>query len=247
LTSSLRATALSRYRGCMKALPVVVVLGLKGGSGKSTLAIHLAVAAGPGVTLVDCDPQATALAWAQERHMAEPTVIGALPYQLDKQISRTNSCKLIVVDTAPRLEADVPGLLALSDLIVIPVRPNMPDLAASQHTLRIAQASGRRFVVVFNAIHYHSADATEAYEELRHHYELAPVMLGQRTAFARALASGRAVTEFEPHGKAAQEIAELWTFLRAKLPSQSLASGSSPDRLRRRTKAMQNGIEARTK
>lgn len=228
----------------MKALPVVIVLGLKGGSGKSTLAIHLAVAAGPGVMLVDCDPQATALAWAQERHMAAPTVIGALPYQLEKQLSPTNGCRLIVVDTAPRLEADVPGLLALSDLIVIPVRPNMPDLAASQHTLRIAQASGRPFVVVFNAIHYHSADATEAYEALRPHYELAPVMLGQRTAFARALASGRAVTEFEPHGKAAQEIESLWTFLQAKLPSQSLASGSSPNRARRQAKATQSGTVA---
>src|SRR5215472_8771471 len=107
-TPSLRATVLSRYRRRMKTLPVVVVLGLKGGSGKSTLAIHLAVAAGSGVTLVDCDSQATALAWAQERHMAEPTVIGALPYQLDKQISQTNGRKLVVVDTAPRLEADVP-------------------------------------------------------------------------------------------------------------------------------------------
>src|SRR5690242_14112794 len=116
----------------------VVVLGLKGGSGKSTLAIHLAVAAGQDVTLADCDPQGTSLAWAQERHRREPTVIGALPYQLDRHISQTNGSTLMIVDTAPRLEADVPELAAMADLIIIPIRPNMPDLAASQTTFRIA-------------------------------------------------------------------------------------------------------------
>ena len=218
---------------------------MKGGSGKSTLAIHLAVAAGSGVTLADCDPQATALTWAQERRLPEPTVIGALPYQLDKQLSQANGCKLIVVDTAPCLEADVPGLLALSNLIVIPVQPTMPDLAAAQHTLRIAQASGRPFVIVFNAVHYHSADAAEAVEEFRQHYDLAPVMLGQRASFARALASGRAVTEFEPQGKAAQEIAELWTFLQAKLPNQNRVSVNSPDRQHRQTRMTAHEIAAR--
>jgi chromosome partitioning protein len=214
----------------MNTLPVVVVLGLKGGSGKSTLAIHLAVAASPGVILVDCDPQGTSLAWAQERRMREPTVIGALPHQLDKHISHTNGSALMVVDTAPRLEADVPELAAMADLIIIPIRPNMPDLAASQTTLRIAEASGRPFVIVFNAVHYHSADAAEACEVLARHYEMAPVMLAQRASFARALALGAAVTEFEPQGKAAEEISQLWKFLQAKLHGQNLASQNSRNR-----------------
>jgi chromosome partitioning protein len=220
----------------MNTLPVVVVLGLKGGSGKSTLAIHLAVAAGPGVMLADCDPQGTSLAWAQERHRREPTVIGVLSHQLDRHLSHTNGSTLMVVDTAPRLEADVPALAALADLIVIPIRPNMPDLAASQTTLRIAEALGRPFVIVFNAVHYHSADATEAREVLARHYEMAPVMLGQRASFARALASGSAVTEFEPQGKAAEEISQLWTFLQAKLHGQNRVSRSSPNRNERRQK-----------
>jgi chromosome partitioning protein len=220
----------------MDTLPIVVVLGLKGGSGKSTLAIHLAVAAGPGVVLADCDPQATALAWAQERHQREPTVIGALPHQLDRHISGTNGSTLMVVDTAPRLEADVPELAAMASLIVIPIRPNMPDLAASQHTLRIAEASGRPFVVVFNAVHHRSADAAEAGEVLARHYEMAPVMLGQRASFARALASGAAVTEFEPQGKAAEEISQLWKFLQIKLHGQNRASQNSPNRNARRKK-----------
>jgi chromosome partitioning protein len=216
-----------------------VVLGLKGGSGKSTLAIHLAVAAAPGVLLCDSDPQNTAVEWSKERNSPEPEVVAALPYQLHEQISRAEPSALVVVDTAPRLEADVPGLAALADLIIIPVRPTMPDLAASKSTLRIAQASGRPFVIVLNAVHYRSPDAAEAREALIEHYEVAPVMLGQRTAFARALATGRAVNEFEPGGKAAEEISALWTFLKAKLPGQNPASASSSDRAARRNRKNQ--------
>jgi hypothetical protein len=32
------------------------------------------------------------------------------------------------VDTAPRIEADVPALARLATLIVIPIRASMPDL-----------------------------------------------------------------------------------------------------------------------
>ena len=60
----------------MKSPTVVVLLGMKGGTGKSTVAIHLAVAAhqaGPRVTLLDTDPQATTMAWARTAKQASRT------------------------------------------------------------------------------------------------------------------------------------------------------------------------------
>jgi chromosome partitioning protein len=202
----------------MKALPVVVVLGLKGGSGKSTLAIHLAVCSNRRVLLADTDPQATALAWAKARDLPEPIVKAVRPYDLAGTIKNTdNGCQLIIVDTAPRIEADVPTLAKLASLIVIPIRASMPDLLASQAAFRLAEASRRPFVVVLNAVDTRTVEVGEAQELLSKHYDVAPVMLGQRIAFARALASGRAVSEFEPAGKAAEEIAGLWNYLEAKL------------------------------
>ena len=38
-----------------------------------------------------------------------------------------------------------------------------------------------------------------------------------RRAFARAVATGRAVTEFEDHGKAAEEIRALWKWLKEQM------------------------------
>ena len=102
----------------MKALPVVVVLGLKGGSGKSTLAIDLAVGSNRRVLLADTDPQATAPAWAKARDLPEPIVKAVRPYDLAGTIKNTdNGCQLIIVDTAPRIEADVPALAKLASLI----------------------------------------------------------------------------------------------------------------------------------
>lgn len=43
---------------------------------------------------------------------------------------------------------------------------------------------------------------------------IAPVAIIERRAFARAVAIGRTVTEFEQNGKAATEICQLWTWLK---------------------------------
>ncbi len=177
----------------MKAVPVVVVLGLKGGSGKSTLAIHLAVCSKRRVLLADTDPQATAVAWAKARESPAPAVRAVRAYELAQTLkSAAGDYELVIVDTAPRIEADVPALAGLASII-------------------------GPFVVVLNAVDTRTAEVGEAQALLAKHYDVAPVMLGQRIAFARALASGRAVSEFEPTGKAAEEIAGLWKYLEVKL------------------------------
>jgi len=202
----------------MKSPPIIIVLGLKGGSGKSTLAIHLAVCSKRRVLLTDTDPQATVVAWAKARDLPEPTVKAVRSYDLATAVKSTNgNYDLIVVDTAPRIDADVPKLARLASLIVIPVRASMPDLVASQTAFRFAEDSKRPFTVVLNATDNRTPEVSEAHELLAKHYDVAPVMLGQRVAFSRALATGRAVSELEPAGKATEEITALWSYLERKL------------------------------
>ncbi|KAF0142284.1 MAG: chromosome partitioning protein, partial [Rhodospirillaceae bacterium] len=43
---------------------------------------------------------------------------------------------------------------------------------------------------------------------------VAPVEITNRRAFARAVAMGQSVTEFESHGKAAREIRTLWQWVK---------------------------------
>ena len=197
---------------------VVVMLGMKGGTGKSTVAIHLAVAASQAkhrVMLLDTDPQATAVRWTRQRQALEPTVMGAAAYDAAKHIG-ASSCDLIVVDTAPRAETDISRLAAQADLIVIPLHCTMPDLDAAEVAFQMAEAAGRPFVIVFNAINPRGLEVAEVREALTGQgYMVAPSMLAHRTAFARALSSGLAVTEFEQEGRAAEEITNLWKW-RAK-------------------------------
>ncbi len=51
-------------------------------------------------------------------------------------------------------------------------------------------------------------------ELLKYGYAVAPGCITERRAFARAFATGRAVTEFDGEGKAAAEIRALWRFLK---------------------------------
>jgi chromosome partitioning protein len=58
----------------------------------------------------------------------------------------------------------------------------------------------------------------EAKEVLaRHDYPVAPVTIGDRKAFSRAIITGQAVTEFDAEGKAAQEIVALYRWLKKQI------------------------------
>jgi chromosome partitioning protein len=200
---------------------VIVMLGMKGGTGKSTVAIHLAVAAsqaGRRVMLMDADPQASAMGWAAQRAAADPYVMAVHAYDAAKHIRDMNGRDLAVIDTAPRAQADITKLAELADLIIIPLHCTMLDLAASAVAFEMAQAAGRPFVVVFNAVNPRGIEVTEVRQALTSEgYTVAPGMLAHRTSFARALSSGLAVTEFEKHGQAAEEIRDLWKWINQQI------------------------------
>jgi chromosome partitioning protein len=199
----------------------LMLLGMKGGTGKSTVAIHLAVAAsqaGRRVTLLDTDPQASAMTWASERTAAEPQVVAAPAYDAARRIVAQDGRDLIVIDTPPRAEADITSLAREADLIVIPVHCTMLDLVASQVAFRMATSAGRPFVVVFNAVNPRGLEIAEVRQELSAQgYKVAPSILAYRTSYARALSNGMAVTEFEQQGRAAEEITSLWKWISKQL------------------------------
>jgi chromosome partitioning protein len=87
---------------------------------------------------------------------------------------------MVIVDTAPRIDADAPALAALADLIVIPVRPTMPDLVASQSAFRMAQSSNRPFSIVISQANTRSIEAADARAGLSEHYDVAPMMLSSQ-------------------------------------------------------------------
>lgn len=209
----------------MKLSPVksLVFLSQKGGSGKTTLSVHTAVTAqesGEQVVVIDTDPQQSAMTWAQAREQDTPPVASITPAEIDKVLgaARQENYSLAVVDTAPHATPEASRVAQMADLVAIPVRPSAFDIAAAGNAVEIARAAGAKTVFVLSACPFRSPEIAETRELLAGYgLPIAPMDVTERRAFARAVASGRAVTEFESDGKAAAEIRALWEWLKGQM------------------------------
>jgi chromosome partitioning protein len=194
-------------------------LSQKGGSGKTTLACHVAVAAheaGQRVVLIDTDPQQSATVWGQAREAAEPVIATASVTDLARVLAAAEAERidLAVIDTAPHAAPDAGRIARAAGLVVIPCRPSAFDIAAAEGAVRIIRAAGARAVFVLSACPFRAPEIAETRAALAAYgLPVAPVEITDRRAFSRALATGRAVTEFEMDGKAAEEIRALWGWL----------------------------------
>ena len=204
----------------MKSL---VFLSQKGGSGKTTLSVHTAVTAqesGEQVVIIDTDPQQSTTTWADARESDSPPVATISVGEIDKVMNaaRQEGISLAVVDTAPHATPDASKVAQIADLVVIPVRPSAFDIAAAGNAVQIARAAGAKTVFVLSACPFRSPEVNETRELLAGYgLPIAPMEITERRAFARAVASGRAVTEFESNGKAAEEIRALWEWLKGQM------------------------------
>jgi chromosome partitioning protein len=204
-------------------MKTLAFLSQKGGSGKTTLAVHTAVAAhqeGERVVIVDTDIQRSATTWREARQAEQPAVAPVLAAQLDEVMaaSRHDAMTLCIIDTAPHAAPDATRVARAADLVVIPCRPTAFDLAAVGSAVDIVKAAQVRAVLVLSACPFRSPEIAETRAVLEGYgLPVAPVEITDRRAFARAVASGRAVTEFEENGKAAEEIRALWHWLKEQM------------------------------
>lgn len=207
----------------MQRMQTIAFFSQKGGSGKTTLAVHAAVAAqesGKRVVLIDTDSQKSATTWGVARTTTTPVVATAAAADLVRVLdaAREEQMTVAIVDTAPHAAPDAARIVRSVDLVVIPCRPSAFDIAAVSGAVDIVKAAGSRAVFVLSACPTRSPEVAETREILfSYGLPIAPVEIMERRAFARAVATGRAVTEFESNGKAANEIRMLWEWLQEQM------------------------------
>jgi chromosome partitioning protein len=174
---------------------VLTLLSQKGGTGKTTIALHLAVAAerdGKPLAVIDLDPQQSAALWGDTRASETPVVVSAQAARLPQ-----------VLDTA-----------RAADFCLIPCRAAILDLKAIGTSIDVARLAKTPFAVLLNAVPPRGTLSTEAADVVRGYgVELVPVCLVHRAAYVHALTSGQTAQEYEPKGKAAEEITQLYTWL----------------------------------
>jgi chromosome partitioning protein len=198
-------------------MKTIALVAQKGGTGKTTIAVSLAVeAAGRGlsVVVIDLDPQASACRWSDRRGEDAPAVIDAQPSRLPQALAKAAQAgvDLAIVDTPARVEQAAAEAAKAADLVLIPCKPSIWDLETLQTTMELVGPRVRRTpLVVMNAVPGQGTRAIQAAEAIRGMgLELCPSSLGQRVAFEYAAQLGRSAAEYEPDGKAASEIRDIY-------------------------------------
>jgi chromosome partitioning protein len=206
-------------------MKVIALASAKGGVGKSTLTVNLACAMleeGLAVTVLDIDPQGSAVLWDELRTKTAggpilPTVKASSVGTLEDELRRLarEGMDYVVIDM-PGWSSDLLNdVLRSCDLVLVPSRASIIDIAPASATIETAMRFGIPFCYVMNFVPEDRTMFLTVKDQLETAGLLvSPIALPDSQTFPMAFMQGKAVTEYEPRGKAANEVRWLWRFLK---------------------------------
>lgn len=207
----------------------IALVNSKGGVGKTTLTASLAVEAAKEqvgkpprnarVALVDLDPQKSLIRWYNGRGGDNPILLEGCDDACDA-IDRLEylGVEYAILDSPPAFLNVIESCITCADLIVLPLRASMLDIAATEDAYVMAREAGTRTLMVLNDVHPNEGVVTAAKDWLRDNkIDLADTMIHHRVSHTYAMMAGATAAE-KVNGKidkAAQaELAALWAEVR---------------------------------
>ena len=204
-------------------MQIITIAMQKGGVGKSTLVRSLAVAAardGLSVLILDMDAQQSVSQWGERREAEMPVVVFSTENELPRRLEQAKgAADLVIIDTPPARSTEAPAAVEIADLVLIPTTPDVEPLEQMPRTLRLCRGFDRPVWAVINMANpTGQAEVTQTREVIEARgAKAAPVVLHRRKAHRDASASGQSVQELDASSKAANEVANLWAWVRAEM------------------------------
>lgn len=204
---------------------VISVVNQKGGVGKSTIACNLAVSAvndGKRTLLIDADPQGSSISFRAIRQSDDIKAVSITQPTIHKDINDFNNFDLIIVDAGGRDNTLFRSAVtaASKGILLIPVLPSQYDIWATEDTFKTLMEA-RVYVdiqayAIFNQTIQNtiiSKDAREALEDLtiESDIKLLNTVLFSRVDYKKSISQGLGVIEYQPKGKAAEEMNNLYS------------------------------------
>ena len=198
---------------------IVAVVMEKGGVGKTTIALNLAVAAvqdGHTTAIIDIDPQATVSNWTDRRSHEKPWVVPTPAARITAAIeqAKTQGVDFIVIDTPPHSGRDSVEAARRADLVLVPVEPHLFTIETLPKLADLLKFAGDPpALLVISKAAVQGSEGVNAAEHIKSlGFSVCPAILYLRAAHRHATNVGKAVTEYEPDGKAASEVRHLYTY-----------------------------------
>ena len=209
-------------------MKIIVIASQKGGAGKTTLAAHLAIAAeqdGHRAVLIDMDPQGSLTAWWEAREAETPALSPAPLRELGHKLAALaqGGFDLAVIDTPPSITSALSAIVQGADLVLIPARPSPHDLRAVGGTVAVATSAGLPFAFAVTQAKPTAKLTVQAVAALSEHGPVASAIVHDRVDYAASMTDGRTVIEVDPKGRSADEIRNLWKFIKSRLHANTKA------------------------
>lgn len=198
---------------------VLAIIGQKGGSGKTTVSLGIAVeavSAGRSVAVIDLDPQTTATNWSDRRGQEEPSVVSCQISRLGQVLDAAakGGAELAIIDTPGKSTDALIAAAKAADFVLMPIQPQLYDIETLGSLKDVLTLAGNPpSAVLVNRAPVQGKRHTETLEAATQQgFIVSPVVIFARAAHGDAGNIGQSAAEFEPKGKAAQEMRELYSY-----------------------------------
>lgn len=203
-------------------MKIIVIASQKGGSAKTTLTALLSVEAelaGDGPAwIIDTDLQGSLARWHERREADLPHRAEIATKDLASglaTIADKHKARYCFIDTAPTISRENESIMALADLVLIPVQPSPVDLWSVAETIEMVKAAKKPFTFIITKAKERANITAQTVAALSHHGPVAGSFIADRVAYAVAMSSGNTGPEIAPKGGAAAETGLLWREIRA--------------------------------